>query len=102
MTATPQTFLQAAGFQWLNPKAWAMGLGAVTTYAPAQNYGWNVVMISLVFVVINAPCIMVWTGFGFGLRRFLDRPAMLRGFNLLMAGLLLASLVPMLGELRSL
>lgn len=30
----PFTFLQAAAFQWINPKAWAMALTAATIYAP--------------------------------------------------------------------
>lgn len=95
----PQTFWQAAAFQWVNPKAWAMALGAVTTYAPREHYNFNVLLVSLVFMSVNAPCVATWTGFGVGLRRFLDRPAVLRGFNLTMALLLLASLVPMVLEL---
>ena len=33
----PFTFMQAAAFQWVNPKAWAMALTAVTVYAPNQQ-----------------------------------------------------------------
>jgi len=92
----PQTFLQAAGFQWVNPKAWAMALGAITTYTPRAGYTANVLIVALVFSVINLPCIGVWTGFGVGLRRFLDRPAILRAFNWGMAALLVLSLYPLL------
>ena len=95
----PQTFLQAAAFQWVNPKAWAMALGAVTAYAPREHYVANILAVSLIFVVINLPCVMSWTGFGVGLRRFLDKPAVLRGFNIVMALLLMASLVPLALEL---
>jgi threonine/homoserine/homoserine lactone efflux protein len=97
--ARPQTFLQAAAFQWVNPKAWAMALGAVTAYAPRENYVLNILLISAVFTAINLPCVMTWTGFGVGLRRFLGRPAVLRAFNLGMALLLVVSLVPALMEL---
>jgi threonine/homoserine/homoserine lactone efflux protein len=41
-SARPQTFLQAAAFQWVNPKAWAMALGGVTAYAPREDYVVNV------------------------------------------------------------
>ena len=34
---TPLTFLQAAAFQWVNPKAWAMALTAITAYAPERD-----------------------------------------------------------------
>ena len=94
-SARPQTFVQAAGFQWINPKAWAMAVGAVTTYAPRENYTANVLVVSLIFVLVNAPCITVWAGFGAGMRRYLDRPKVLRIFNLAMAAFLLASLVPL-------
>ncbi len=95
---TPQTFLQAAAFQWVNPKAWAMALGAVTAYTPQQDYVVNILLVSLIFMVINLPCVGVWTGFGVGLRRFLDRPAVLRTFNISMGALLAASLIPLVLE----
>lgn len=94
----PQTFAQAAAFQWVNPKAWAMALGAVTTYAPQENYVANIVVISAIFTAVNLPCVAVWTGFGVGLRRFLDKPAVLRAFNIGMAALLVLSLAPALVE----
>ncbi len=96
--ARPMTFLQAAAFQWVNPKGWAMALGAVTAYAPRENYALNVLLISLIFTVVNLPCVASWTGFGVGLRRFLDKPAVLRAFNIAMALLLVLSLVPVAME----
>lgn len=95
----PQTFWQAAAFQWVNPKAWAMALGAVTAYAPADHYAVNILIVSAIFTAINLPCVSIWTGFGVGLRRFLDRPAVLRTFNVAMAVLLVASLIPLALEL---
>lgn len=95
----PQTFLQAAAFQWVNPKAWAMALGAVTTYAPRDGYVANIVAVSAIFTAINLPAVATWTGFGVGLRRFLDRPVVLRAFNIAMAILLVASLAPALVDL---
>ena len=91
----PQTFWQAAAFQWVNPKAWAMAIGAITAYAPAENYNLNVLLVALVFMAVNGPCVTIWTSFGVGLRRFLDRPAVLKAFNVTMALLLLASLIPL-------
>lgn len=95
----PQTFLQAAAFQWVNPKAWAMALGAVTAYAPRDGYVANILVVSVIFTAINLPCVASWTGFGVGLRRFLDRPAVLRAFNVGMALLLVLSLLPVALEL---
>ena len=33
----PFTFVQAALFQWVNPKAWTMALTAITIYAPSHT-----------------------------------------------------------------
>jgi threonine/homoserine/homoserine lactone efflux protein len=95
----PQTFWQAAAFQWINPKAWAMALSAVTTYAPPAHYVANVAVIAAVFAAINIPCVTTWAAFGMGLRRFLDQPKVLRAFNLLMAALLVLSLYPIVADL---
>lgn len=94
-TGKPMTFVQAVAFQAVNPKAWAMGLGAATTYVPPGNYFANMVVAALVFGAVNAPCVLAWTTFGVGLRRFLDRPKTLRAFNIVMAALLIASLYPL-------
>jgi threonine/homoserine/homoserine lactone efflux protein len=97
--ARPLRFVQALAFQAVNPKGWAMALGAMTAYAPAQHYLGNVAVVVAVFAVINGPCILLWTAFGVGMRRFLERPAVLRGFNIAMAAVLVLSLIPSLHEL---
>ncbi|PHY12647.1 lysine transporter LysE [Caulobacter sp. B11] len=92
----PMTFLQAAGFQWLNPKAWAMALGAATTYTPEGSGSLMVLVLAGTFMLVGAPCSAAWAGFGLGLRRVLDRPNTLRAFNVTMAVLLVASLYPLM------
>lgn len=92
----PMTFLQAAGFQWLNPKAWAMALGAATTYTPDGAGGLTALVLAGTFMLVGAPCSAAWAGFGLGLRRVLDRPNTLRAFNVTMAVLLVASLYPLM------
>lgn len=91
----PMTFWGAFAFQAVNPKAWAMALGGVTTYVPAQGYLGNLLVAVVVFVVINIPCVGLWLSSGLVLKRFLDRPTILRAFNLTMAALLIASLYPL-------
>ncbi|MCC5992320.1 MAG: LysE family translocator [Rhodobacteraceae bacterium] len=93
--ARPLTFLQAAAFQWVNPKAWIMSLGAVTLYAPGQEV-LAVAWVAGVFVVVNFPSVSVWALAGVGLRKLLRRPLWLRVFNYSMAALLIASLWPVL------
>ncbi len=91
----PLTFLQAAAFQWVNPKAWIMSLGAVTLYAPGQEWG-AAAVVALVFAMVNLPSVSVWALAGVGLRRLLQRPILLRAFNYTMAVLLLLSLIPVI------
>ncbi len=92
--ARPLSFLQAAAFQWVNPKAWIMAVGAVATYTPQDGFLLNVVTVAALFMVINAPCVSAWAAFGTILRGFLSNPASRRVFNIAMALLLLASLYP--------
>lgn len=91
----PMTFLQAAAFQWVNPKAWAMALTAVTAYAPGQGAA-AVLTVAAVFGAVNLPSVGAWALAGQAMRRFLSTPARLRAFNWTMAGLLVASLWPVL------
>ncbi len=93
--ARPMTFLQAAAFQWVNPKAWAMALGAISAYAQGGGL-WPVVQVAIVFACVNLPSVSVWAKTGEALRHWLADPLRLRAFNWTMAGLLLLSLWPVL------
>lgn len=94
---TPLTFMQAALFQWLNPKAWVIALGALTAYT---TVGGDVMRETLIIAAIFVPtCVLalaVWAVGGVALRQVLQSPKALRIFNAVMALLLLATLVPML------
>jgi threonine/homoserine/homoserine lactone efflux protein len=97
----PMNFLQAALFQWINPKAWTMALTAISAYAP-KSQGWvGVVVVAAVFGIINLPSTSLWAVMGAKMRRFLDNPARLRAFNIIAALLLIGSIYPMLGGLRA-
>jgi threonine/homoserine/homoserine lactone efflux protein len=82
----PVTFLEAAIFQFLNPKAWIMTLTAATLFLPHElgMLAAGAYMLAIM-VVMNMPCIAVWALFGSSLRRFLERPASRVGFNAAMA-----------------
>ena len=89
--ARPMTFIEAALFQWINPKAWAMALTATTLYTVPDMYYLSVILVAGTFGVINLPSVSCWAGFGVALRGFLSVPARLRIFNVGMAVLLLLS-----------
>ena len=91
----PMTFLQAAAFQWVNPKAWAMALTAITVYV-ADHGTAMLVIAAVLFAGINLPSITLWTVLGQQMKRFLTDPLRLRAFNCTMAILLILSLYPLL------
>ncbi len=91
----PFTFLQAAAFQWVNPKAWSMALTANAVYAPSHSLA-TVLSIAVVFFLVGMPAISCWTLLGQGMRRWLVTGVRLRVFNVTMALLLVASLYPVL------
>ncbi|GFE50539.1 amino acid transporter LysE [Roseobacter cerasinus] len=91
----PMTFLQAAAFQWVNPKAWAMALTALSVYAPSQTLA-AFVVVATVFATVNLPAITAWTVLGQQFARILTNPRRLALFNWSMAALLIASLYPVL------
>ncbi len=94
--AVPMTFLQAAAFQWVNPKAWVMAVSAMATYTSSDSYLMSVLVVGLVFALVNVPSVSTWAGFGSALRQWLLEPARLKWFNITMAVLLVVSLWPML------
>lgn len=94
--ARPMTFLQAAAFQWVNPKAWVMAVTAMALYTSPQAPFLTVLLVALAFGLVNLPCVSSWAAFGTALRGFLADPARLKWFNVSMGAALVASLWPML------
>jgi threonine/homoserine/homoserine lactone efflux protein len=87
-------------FQWVNPKAWVMAVGAVLAYtSPLGGYTLQVFLIALLFFLFGTPCSMVWVFFGQYLRRFLTRPRHLKVFNIAMSLVLVVSLIPVIKSL---
>lgn len=95
----PISFLQAAAFQWVNPKGWVMAVGAVTTYAAITQFPLNMILIAAIFGLLGTASSFTWVLFGTGLRRIVTDPRTVRIFNVVMALLLVASLYPIFAEL---
>ena len=90
-------FWGAAAFQWVNPKAWMIAIGAVAGFTPPDGGYAALLGLALVCALVNAPCVGLWAFAGAKLSRWLAEPARRRAFNALMALLLLASIWPMVG-----
>jgi threonine/homoserine/homoserine lactone efflux protein len=94
----PITFLEAAAFQWLNPKGWVMAVGAVSTYAAVAQFPFNMLLIACLCGSVGVLSSVTWLGFGTGLKRVLTSPGAVRVVNVTMALLLVASLWPILAD----
>jgi len=94
----PIGFLEAAAFQWLNPKGWVMAVGAVSTYAAVAVFPFNVALMAFLFGSLGILSSATWLGFGTGLKRLLTNPRAVRAVNITMAVLLVASLWPILAD----
>jgi threonine/homoserine/homoserine lactone efflux protein len=93
---TPMTFIQAALFQWVNPKALTMSVSAISAFTPEGSGIIGVVLVAVIFGAVNLPSINLWVLLGTQLRRILNVPWKLRAFNITAALLLVGSLYPIL------
>lgn len=90
-------FWAAAAFQWVNPKAWLVGLAAMAAFAtPGTDLLATGLWVALAFGLVSLPCLAVWVALGTGAGRLLRTPQAWRGFNALMGALLALSILPLL------
>jgi threonine/homoserine/homoserine lactone efflux protein len=97
--AKPLSFLEAAAFQWVNPKAIAMALSTITAYAQQQTT-MAIILAAILFGLINFPSCGAWIFLGQQLQRWLQQRWALRLFNISMALILVASMLPTIMELK--
>ena len=91
--AKPLTFMQAAMFQWVNPKAWVMALGAVTTYLAADSAIHWYLILGLTYGLVGIPSTGVWALIGEKLQSVIHDAKRLKLFNTTMAMLLIVSVI---------
>lgn len=91
----PFTFSQALAYQWLNPKAWVISVGAIATFTSLDNINEAVVVIVLGYIMAGVVSMALWLFVGVYMQRFLSNKSRLKYFNIFMAILLLGSLAPM-------
>ncbi len=93
-TGKPVSFFGSVGFQWINAKVWVATLTLLSTYTDPEAYWTSLFAGSLANAVIAFGSVSVWTLFGTLLKRFLEHPLRRRVFNIVMALILVASVVP--------
>jgi len=93
--ARPISFLQATAFQWVNPKGVIAAVGAVALFVRPESAMTDLLLLLFVFGVCTILAASTWTAFGAALSTLLRNPRYARMFNIAMASLLVASIVPM-------
>jgi len=89
----PFNFAQAAAFQWINPKGWAMCVALVGQFMQGDHLVFTAAILALVSIVSGISSATGWAIFGNFIQRWLKSPARLKVFNLSMAGIIVAGVV---------
>jgi threonine/homoserine/homoserine lactone efflux protein len=97
--AQPMTFLEAALFQWVNPKGWMVCLSVAANYVSPNDLVADIAILSAVFLIISMISASTWALFGTSLRPFLQDEKSMRVFNGIMAVALVLSLLPVIREM---
>ncbi len=97
----PLSFMQAAAFQWINPKAWMMGTGAIAAFTTSESGGMHrqIIYIAVVFAVMALLSAGLWLCLGSMFKKMLANKRIFTLFNYLMALLLLLSVAPVVVSL---
>jgi threonine/homoserine/homoserine lactone efflux protein len=97
---TPLSFTHGAFLQLVNPKLWVMVSGALVAYGPdtdADRLG-LALLFALIFGMATFLSTLAWTALGASFGRLLASRRSARAFNIAMALLLVASLIPIVLE----
>ena len=98
----PLTFLEAAAFQFINPKGVVMAITVISSFiSPDHDYFAQFLMVMMCFTLVTLMAVLCWAGFGVMIRGLIDTPLRLRVFNITMAALLIGSIMPVMAELIS-
>ncbi|MGF1735638.1 LysE family translocator [Photobacterium satsumensis] len=96
----PLTFFNGALFQWVNAKAWVVATGAIAAFtASGSAFTTQTLTLAGTFLIVSFPCVGIWLYFGSWLKRYLNHEHHRKWFNFLMSGLLVFSVLPVIGEL---
>lgn len=95
-SARPVGFLEAFFFQWLNPKAWSIALGAIAAFTTpglsTNAFLWEIAVFTIVSAIITFPSLVLWCLFGVAISKMLKDERKRRIFNYTLAVILVLSI----------
>lgn len=96
-TVKPVGFIEALVFQWLNPKAWSIALGAIAAFTTpgltAPAFLWEVAVFTAISALITFPSLTVWALFGVAISAILKDDRKRRLVNYSLAAVLVLSIL---------
>ena len=93
----PFSFLQAALFQWVNPKAWIMALTATSVFVISKEDSFmQVLTIAFIYLLSSIISTNLWAMGGVFLKKFIQKESTIHKFNIIMAILLVISMLPVI------
>ncbi|HET7608757.1 MAG TPA: LysE family translocator [Gammaproteobacteria bacterium] len=95
-SARPMKFAEAVAFQFVNAKAWIMGLTAASVFVPDYEPRYLAIAVMCgVFAIVNLPCIATWAALGATLKRCLTQDRWRKIFSGAIALLMVYSVIAM-------
>ena len=95
----PFTFIQIVLFQWINPKAWIMAITAISSFTVLNHDMFTqVLVIAFIYLLSGFISTNTWTLGGVFLKKLLKNKKAVKIFNIFMALLLVASIIPVIFE----
>lgn len=96
----PLGFRKGLLFQWVNGKAWVVCISAVSAFTtPGELYLSQTLTLTSAFLLVGPPCVAFWVCSGAFLKQYLNDSKYVKRFNVGMALLLVASVIPVMKEL---
>lgn len=92
-TPRPFTFVEAAAFQWINPKAWAMAIAITSQFIRPEALLQSALTLGAVFTLFGLSSATMWALVGQGITRWMKEEHHLRRFNIAMAAIVAACVV---------
>lgn len=92
----PWSFVRAAAFQWINPKAWVMAISIVGQLPETNPFWLSAFFGAGLFLIAGVSSANGWALFGKGMQQYLHTPLRYRVFASVMTGLIVMTVVAIL------
>jgi threonine/homoserine/homoserine lactone efflux protein len=93
----PFTFMEAALFQWVNPKAWIMAMTVISLFVVSDfNSYIQIIVIAFIYLLSGVISTNSWAMGGVFLKKVLTNKKHMSLFNKIMAVILVGSVIPFL------